>query len=153
MSAWSAGAFLVTLQGDREFRGLRLLVSPKDVAPAALASTFANSIAGVITFLILANPPRRVGREWGIGLTLGVGGVIAATAGPESNLACPRTPSDDSSAGSSRPSVSATPGSPPNDTNTAEPTPPRSTSPRSPSPAVTPRGYGLAGDGMGSLAR
>jgi uncharacterized membrane protein YfcA len=96
--------------------------SPRDVAPATLASTFVTSIAGVATFLILAGiHGGSVAPDWGIGLTLGAGGVIGATAGRESNLGCPNTSSDASSAPLSPLSDSAMPGSPPNDSPGSEP--------------------------------
>jgi uncharacterized membrane protein YfcA len=56
--------------------------SPKDVAPATLASTFVTSVAGVITFLILASlHGGSVAPDWGVGLALGAGGIIGGYCG------------------------------------------------------------------------
>jgi uncharacterized membrane protein YfcA len=55
---------------------------PAEVAPAALASTFVTSIAGVITFTILSldqNLP--VAPDWPTGVALGVGGLAGGYAG------------------------------------------------------------------------
>ncbi len=55
---------------------------PSDVAPAALASTFVTSVAGVITFTILslhAHAP--VAPDWPTGIALGVGGLAGAYLG------------------------------------------------------------------------
>jgi uncharacterized membrane protein YfcA len=55
---------------------------PSEVAPAALASTFVTSVAGVITFTILslhAHAP--VAPDWPTGLALGVGGLAGAYLG------------------------------------------------------------------------
>jgi hypothetical protein len=55
---------------------------PAEVAPAALASTFVTSIAGVITFTILSvhlNLP--VAPDWPTGIALGVGGLVGGYAG------------------------------------------------------------------------
>jgi uncharacterized protein len=55
---------------------------PKEVAPAALASTFVTSIAGVITFLILSAHHRGpVAPDWPTGIALGVGGLAGAYTG------------------------------------------------------------------------
>ena len=55
---------------------------PAEVAPAALASTFVTSVAGVITFLILSlyrHGP--VAPDWPTGIALGVGGLAGAYTG------------------------------------------------------------------------
>ena len=55
---------------------------PAEVAPAALASTFVTSVAGVITFTILslhAHAP--VAPDWPTGLALGAGGLAGAYLG------------------------------------------------------------------------
>jgi uncharacterized membrane protein YfcA len=49
---------------------------PAEVAPAALASTFVTSVAGVITFTILsAHHHGSVAPDWPTGIALGVGGL------------------------------------------------------------------------------
>jgi uncharacterized protein len=55
---------------------------PAEVAPAALASTFVTSVAGVITFTVLSvyqHGP--VAPSWPTGLALGVGGLAGAYTG------------------------------------------------------------------------
>jgi uncharacterized membrane protein YfcA len=55
---------------------------PREVAPAALASTFVTSIAGVITFLILSvHHHGTVAPDWPTGIALGVGGLAGAYTG------------------------------------------------------------------------
>jgi uncharacterized membrane protein YfcA len=55
---------------------------PAEVAPAALASTFVTSVAGVITFTILAiHPHGSVSPDWPTGIALGVGGLAGAYTG------------------------------------------------------------------------
>jgi uncharacterized protein len=55
---------------------------PREVAPAALASTFVTSVAGVITFLILsAGRHGSVAPDWPTGIALGVGGLAGAYTG------------------------------------------------------------------------
>ena len=55
---------------------------PREVAPAALASTFVTSVAGVITFTILSvNAHAPVAPDWPTGLALGVGGLAGAYLG------------------------------------------------------------------------
>src|ERR1700728_3142450 len=55
---------------------------PKEVAPAALASTFVTSVAGVITFLILSvHHHGSVAPDWPTGIALGVGGLAGAYTG------------------------------------------------------------------------
>jgi hypothetical protein len=66
--------------------------SPKDVAPATLASTFVTSVTGVITFLILAILHRgAIVPDWGIGMALGTGGVVGGYCGARIQ---PRLPED-----------------------------------------------------------
>jgi hypothetical protein len=56
--------------------------SPREVAPAALASTFVTSVAGVVTFLILsAHHAGSVAPDWPTGLALGLGGLGGAYVG------------------------------------------------------------------------
>jgi hypothetical protein len=55
---------------------------PAEVAPAALASTFVTSVAGVITFVILSIHHRgSVAPDWPTGIALGVGGLAGAYTG------------------------------------------------------------------------
>jgi len=55
---------------------------PAEVAPAALASTFVTSIAGVITFTILSiHQHAAIAPAWPTGLALGVGGLAGAYTG------------------------------------------------------------------------
>ncbi len=55
---------------------------PSDVAPAALASTFVTSVAGVVTFTVLAlHQSGPVAPDWPTGLTLGLGGLLGAYTG------------------------------------------------------------------------
>jgi hypothetical protein len=55
---------------------------PAEVAPAALASTFVTSVAGVITFTILSIHQRgSVAPDWPTGIALGVGGLAGAYTG------------------------------------------------------------------------
>jgi hypothetical protein len=55
---------------------------PSEVAPAALASTFVTSVAGVITFTILSlHAHLPVAPDWPTGLALGVGGLGGAYLG------------------------------------------------------------------------
>jgi uncharacterized membrane protein YfcA len=66
--------------------------SPKDVAPATLASTFVTSIAGVATFLVLSFEHHgSVAPDWGVGLALGAGGLIGGYVGARLQ---PRLPED-----------------------------------------------------------
>ncbi len=56
--------------------------APADVAPAALASTFVTSIAGVATFTILsARHLGSVAPDWPVGIALGLGGLAGAYTG------------------------------------------------------------------------
>jgi uncharacterized protein len=53
-----------------------------EVAPAALASTFVTSVAGVITFTILSvHEPGAVAPDWPVGIALGAGGLAGAYTG------------------------------------------------------------------------
>jgi uncharacterized protein len=55
---------------------------PREVAPAALASTFVTSVAGVVTFLVLsAHDHGSVAPDWPTGIALGVGGLAGAYTG------------------------------------------------------------------------
>ena len=55
---------------------------PAEVAPAALASTFVTSVAGVITFTILSIQQHgSVAPDWPTGIALGVGGLAGAYTG------------------------------------------------------------------------
>ena len=55
---------------------------PSDVAPAALASTFVTSVAGVITFTVLSiHQPGAVAPDWPTGVALGAGGLAGAYTG------------------------------------------------------------------------
>jgi hypothetical protein len=55
---------------------------PAEVAPAALAATFVTSVAGVITFTILAiHQHGAVAPDWPTGIALGVGGLAGAYTG------------------------------------------------------------------------
>ena len=55
---------------------------PREVAPAALASTFVTSVAGVITFLILSvHQHGSVAPDWPTGIALGIGGLAGAYTG------------------------------------------------------------------------
>lgn len=55
---------------------------PADVAPAALASTFVTSVAGVITFTILAaHQLGPVAPDWPTGIALGLGGLAGGYTG------------------------------------------------------------------------
>jgi uncharacterized protein len=55
---------------------------PSEVAPAALASTFVTSVAGVITFLILSiHQAGSVAPDWSTGIALGIGGLAGAYTG------------------------------------------------------------------------
>lgn len=55
---------------------------PREVAPAALASTFVTSVAGVVTFMILSiHHHGPVSPDWPTGVALGIGGLVGAYAG------------------------------------------------------------------------
>jgi uncharacterized protein len=55
---------------------------PAEVAPAALASTFVTSVAGVVTFTILSlHQHGAVAPDWPTGIALGAGGLAGGYAG------------------------------------------------------------------------
>ncbi len=55
---------------------------PSEVAPAALASTFVTSVAGVVTFTVLSlHHSGPVAPDWPTGIALGAGGLAGAYAG------------------------------------------------------------------------
>jgi uncharacterized protein len=55
---------------------------PAEVAPAALASTFVTSVAGVITFTILSiHQHGPVAPDWPTGIALGIGGLAGGYTG------------------------------------------------------------------------
>jgi uncharacterized membrane protein YfcA len=55
---------------------------PTEVAPAALASTFVTSVAGVITFTLLAiHEHVHAAPDWPTGIALGIGGLAGAYTG------------------------------------------------------------------------
>ena len=65
---------------------------PREVAPAALASTFVTSIAGVITFLALSvHHHGPVAPDWPTGIALGIGGLAGAYAGARIQRHLPET--------------------------------------------------------------
>ncbi len=56
--------------------------SPREVAPATLASTLVTSIAGVATFLVLSiHHHGSIAPDWSIGVVLGVGGLAGGYTG------------------------------------------------------------------------
>jgi uncharacterized membrane protein YfcA len=66
--------------------------SPIDVAPATLASTFVTSVAGVITFVVLAGLRHgSVAPDWGVGVALGAGGLVGAYCGARLQPYLPET--------------------------------------------------------------
>ena len=63
-----------------------------DVAPAALASTFVTSVAGVVTFTILSvHHPGSVAPDWPTGIALGLGGLAGAYTGARIQARLPDT--------------------------------------------------------------
>jgi uncharacterized protein len=55
---------------------------PAEVAPAALASTFVTSVAGVVTFLVLSlRQHGPIAPDWATGIALGIGGLAGAYTG------------------------------------------------------------------------
>jgi uncharacterized protein len=63
-----------------------------DVAPAALASTFVTSVAGVVTFGILAlHQHGSVAPDWPTGIALGAGGLAGAYTGARIQSRLPET--------------------------------------------------------------
>ena len=64
--------------------------SPRDVAPATLASTFVTSVVGVATFLLLsAANHSSAAPDWTVGIALGAGGLLGGYLGA---LAQPHLP-------------------------------------------------------------
>jgi uncharacterized protein len=65
---------------------------PSEVAPAALASTFITSVAGVVTFTILSvHQHGTVAPDWSTGIALGVGGMAGAYTGARMQSRLPET--------------------------------------------------------------
>ncbi len=65
---------------------------PADVAPAALASTFVTSVAGVITFTVLSiHQHGSVAPDWPTGIALGAGGLAGAYTGARIQSRLPDT--------------------------------------------------------------
>jgi uncharacterized protein len=63
-----------------------------DVAPATLASTFVTSVAGVVTFAILAaHDHGSVAPDWTTGVALGVGGLVGGYCGARIQARLPET--------------------------------------------------------------
>jgi uncharacterized membrane protein YfcA len=66
--------------------------SPTEVAPAALASTWMTSVAGVVTFTILAAAAHSsVAPNWPTGIALGIGGLAGSYAGARLQSRLPDT--------------------------------------------------------------
>jgi uncharacterized membrane protein YfcA len=66
--------------------------SPRDVAPASLASTFVTSVAGVITFLVLSvHHHGPLAPDWPTGIALGIGGLAGAYTGARIQQRLPDT--------------------------------------------------------------
>jgi uncharacterized membrane protein YfcA len=65
---------------------------PAEVAPAALASTFVTSVAGVITFTLLSvHHHGTVAPDWPTGIALGIGGLAGAYTGARIQSRLPDT--------------------------------------------------------------
>jgi uncharacterized protein len=65
---------------------------PAQVAPAALASTFVTSVAGVVTFTLLAvNHHGSIAPDWPTGIALGAGGLAGGYAGARMQRRLPDT--------------------------------------------------------------
>ena len=65
---------------------------PSEVAPAALASTFITSVAGVVTFTILSiHHHGSVAPDWPTGIALGAGGLAGAYMGARIQSRLPET--------------------------------------------------------------
>jgi hypothetical protein len=65
---------------------------PTEVAPAALASTFVTSVAGVITFILLSFYHHgTVAPDWPTGIALGIGGLAGAYTGARIQSRLPDT--------------------------------------------------------------
>ena len=62
-----------------------------EVAPAALASTFVTSLAGVATFMVLSIHEGPVGPNWPTGIALGIGGIIGGYTGARIQSRLPDT--------------------------------------------------------------
>jgi uncharacterized membrane protein YfcA len=62
-----------------------------EVAPAALASTFITSLAGVITFTILSAGEGPVAPNWPTGIALGIGGLAGGYTGARIQSRLPDT--------------------------------------------------------------
>jgi len=62
-----------------------------EVAPAALASTFVTSLAGVATFTILSTPTGPAAPDWPTGIALGIGGIIGGYTGARMQSRLPDT--------------------------------------------------------------
>ena len=62
-----------------------------EVAPAALASTFVTSLAGVITFTILSINQGPVAPNWPTGIALGIGGIAGGYTGARMQSRLPDT--------------------------------------------------------------
>jgi uncharacterized membrane protein YfcA len=66
--------------------------SPKQVAPAALASTFVTSLAGVATFTVLSlHHHGPIAPDWPTGIALGIGGLAGAYTGARIQSRIPET--------------------------------------------------------------
>ncbi len=65
---------------------------PSQVAPAALSSTFATSLAGVVTFSILSiHQHGSIAPNWPTGIALGVGGLAGGYVGARLHARMPET--------------------------------------------------------------
>jgi uncharacterized protein len=65
---------------------------PSEVAPAALASTFITSVAGVVTFTVLSiHQHGTVAPDWSTGIALGAGGLAGAYVGARMQSRLPET--------------------------------------------------------------
>lgn len=65
---------------------------PSQVAPAALSSTFATSLAGVVTFSVLAaHQHGSVAPNWPTGIALGIGGLVGGYVGARMHARMPET--------------------------------------------------------------
>jgi uncharacterized membrane protein YfcA len=62
-----------------------------EVAPAALASTFVTSLAGVATFTILSIHKGPAAPDWPTGIALGIGGIIGGYTGARMQSRLPDT--------------------------------------------------------------
>jgi len=62
-----------------------------EVAPAALASTFVTSLAGVVTFTILSVNEGPVAPNWPTGIALGIGGIAGGYVGARMQSRLPDT--------------------------------------------------------------